>query len=209
MVDFLNHLFAQVTPLWGYIILFASAIVENLFPPIPGDTVTVLGAYLITTGRLGFWGVYFSTTLGSVIGFYIMFLIGRRFGLSFIQSPKRGKYFSPRRVEKVQKWFDSYGYWVIAANRFLSGTRSVVSLFAGIFRLNSAYVLLLSLLSALVWNGLLIYGGYQLGMNMDRITAIISQYNKIVIALTVLLIIYFVIKKMRKKSANDEVGAEE
>ncbi len=203
MVDFLNHLFAQVTPLWGYVILFVSAIVENLFPPIPGDTVTVLGAYLITTGQLGFWGVYFSTTLGSVVGFYAMFLLGRKFGLSFIQSPKRAKYFAPNRVEKVQKWFDTYGYWVIAANRFLSGTRSVVSLFAGIFRLNSGYVLLLALLSALVWNGLLIYGGYQLGMNMDRITDIISQYNKIVIGFTALFVIYFVIRKLRKKAINN------
>ena len=38
---------------------------------------------------------------------------------------------------KVEKWFADWGYWVIFANRFLSGTRSVVSIFAGLFHLNA------------------------------------------------------------------------
>ena len=43
-----------------------------------------------------------------------------------------------QRIEKIEVWFAKYGYWVIFANRFLSGTRSVISLFAGIFKLNGS-----------------------------------------------------------------------
>ena len=199
MVDFLNHVFSQVSPTVGYLVLFVSAFVENTFPPIPGDTVTVLGAYLITTGFLGFWGVYISTTTGSVIGFFTMYMIGRKFGRSFLHSEKRARFFDGHRIRKVEEWFNRYGYWVIAANRFLSGTRSVISLFAGIFNLKPLSVLLLSLLSAAVWNGALIYAGYQLGVNWERITGLISQYNKIVIVLTIVVAVYFIYRAYRKR----------
>ncbi len=202
MEEFLRSIFSQVDPTLAYGILLVSAFVENIFPPIPGDTVTVLGAYLITTEQLGFWGVYASTTIGSVIGFYTMFMIGRKFGPAFFDSRIGSRFFSSKHVDRVERWFDKYGVWVVAANRFLSGTRSVVSLFAGFFKMDGYTVLGLSLLSAAVWNGLLIYGGYQLGVNWKAITSILSQYNKIVIVLTLVLILFFIVRKMRKKSTS-------
>ena len=56
-------------PILAYLVLFISAFVENVFPPIPGDSVTILGAYLVGTGILNFWGVYLATTAGSLAGF--------------------------------------------------------------------------------------------------------------------------------------------
>jgi membrane protein DedA with SNARE-associated domain len=205
MIDYIENIISQVDPIIAYLILFASAFVENTFPPIPGDTVTVIGAYLITTGKLSFTGVWLSTTSGSVIGFFTMYLIGSKLGKEFVSNEKRAKIFGFERIEKIEVWFAKYGYWVIVANRFLSGTRSVISLFAGIFKLNWVWVLILASISALVWNGLLMYAGYVLGVNWENITAIISQYNKIVIILTVLLVggflIYkYILKKRVKKN---------
>lgn len=199
MDEFLKDIFGRISPQMGYVVLFISAFVENTFPPIPGDTATVLGAYLITTGFLGFWGVYISTTLGSVAGFFAMYLFGLRFGRGFIKSKLRRRLFKDEQIKKVEIWFSKYGYGIITANRFLSGTRSVISLFAGLFHLNWWRVLLLATLSALVWNGLLIYAGYQLGVNWQSITGIISQYNKIVIVITLLIIAYFIYRKYSKK----------
>lgn len=201
MIEYLNELFSHIDPLSAYLVLFVSAFVENTFPPIPGDTVTVLGAYLITTGYLDFWGVYFSTTFGSVLGFFTMYMFGYRFGRSFIKSRMRARYFSDQQIQKVEIWFARWGYWVIAANRFLSGTRSVISLFAGLFHLKWYTVLILATISALIWNGLLIYGGYLLGVNWQMISTIIGQYNKIVLVLTLVLIIAFVVRRQRKKKA--------
>lgn len=202
MFEYIDQILDQITPAMAYIILFFCAIIENVFPPIPGDTVTVIGAYLITTGKLGFWGVYISTSVGSLVGFFIMYVLGLKFGRSFVRSKFKSKIFSQEMFDKVESWFVKYGYWVILANRFLSGTRSVIALFAGFFHLDWYKVILLGLISALIWNGLLIYAGYLLGVNWEIITDIISQYNKIVIALTVIAIIIFVlIKKYRKKKA--------
>jgi len=209
MIDYIENLISQVDPLVAYLILFASAFVENTFPPVPGDTVTVIGAYLITTGHLSFTGVWLSTTLGSVLGFFVMYIVGYKLGRGFITSEKRAKIFDFDRIEKTEIWFSRYGYWVIAANRFLSGTRSVISLFAGIFKLRGYKVLLLATLSALIWNGLLMYAGYVLGVNWENIISVVSQYNKIVILITIIVIagflIYrFLIKKKKVSNGSDK-----
>jgi membrane protein DedA with SNARE-associated domain len=101
MLEALPHWLEQIDPLVAYIILMISAFVENVFPPIPGDTVTVIGAYLVSTGRLGFWGVYVSTTVGSVIGFFTMYLLGLKLGSRLLKTRWINKAFNPQRIEKV------------------------------------------------------------------------------------------------------------
>jgi membrane protein DedA with SNARE-associated domain len=80
MVEFIENIFNQINPFTAYIVLLISAFTENVLPPVPGDTVVVLGAYLVSIDKLDFWGVYISTTLGSVAGFGTMYFIGRYFG---------------------------------------------------------------------------------------------------------------------------------
>jgi len=204
MIEQLEQFLVSVDPLTVYLILFVSAYVENTFPPVPGDTVTVIGAYLMTVGRLSFWGVYLSTTAGSVLGFFTMYLIGTRLGPAFFRTGRRSRIFSEKHLEKVKQWFSNHGYWVVFANRFLSGTRSVVSIFAGFVHLNWMVVLLLATISALIWNGLLIYGGFLLGANWMMIKQIIGQYNTIVLTLTVIGIFSVLVWKFLIKREPDE-----
>ena len=204
MVEFIENIFNNISPAMAYFVLGISAFTENVLPPIPGDTVVVLGAYLVSIGKLNFWGVYISTTLGSVVGFMTMFLIGRKFGRSFINKRSRSKIFKEDEIRKVEIWFGKWGYWVIAANRFLSGTRSVISLFAGLFHLNILVVISLSLVSALIWNGLLLFAGLMVGNNWGLITDIISQYNKVLITLTVIIIGYLIYRKYSKNKSEKE-----
>jgi membrane protein DedA with SNARE-associated domain len=204
MIEFLENLFSGISPAMTYLILGISAFTENVLPPIPGDTVVVLGAYLVSIGQLNFWGVYISTTVGSVIGFVTMYYIGRRFGRSFIYKKSRAKVFKEEDIRKVEVWFGKWGYWVIVANRFLSGTRSVISLFAGLFHLNAIFVIGLSLVSALIWNGLLLFAGMLVGKNWSIISDIISQYNTILIVLTISIVGYVIYRKFYKKNSKEK-----
>jgi membrane protein DedA with SNARE-associated domain len=206
MVEYLENLFSQISPAMAYVILGLSAFTENVLPPIPGDTVVVLGAYLVSLGQLTFWGVYISTTIGSVIGFVTMYYIGRKFGRSFIYKKSRLKMFKEEDIRKTEIWFGKWGYWVIVANRFLSGTRSVISLFSGFFHLNAFFVIALSIVSAAIWNGLLLFAGMAVGKNWEIIMKIISQYNKVLIAVTVIVVGYIIYRKYYKNKSEDLKG---
>jgi membrane protein DedA with SNARE-associated domain len=198
MEKFLNALNALPDALI-YLLLGLSAFVENLFPPIPGDTITVFGAFLVGTGKLSFLGVYLATTAGGLLGFLALFwlagLLGRRF---FIE--KDYPFLKAEKIVKAEAWFDKYGFLLIALNRFLPGVRSAVSIAAGLARFSRTAVALLALLSCAVWNLIWILLGQTLGKNWDvveaRMSSLMTHYrNAVLIALGVLILILWLRKK--------------
>ncbi len=172
-----------------YLALGLSAFVENLVPPIPGDTITAMGAFLVGTGRLDFLGVYAATTLGSLAGFLTLFGIGTALGRRhFLERDYR--LFRARNILRAETWFRRYGYLLVALNRFLPGVRSAVSLAGGISGLRISLVSLLALLSCAVWNGIWIFLGFSLGSRWEQVekglTAIMGRYNRTVLVLGLL-----------------------
>lgn len=191
-----------------YLFLFVSSVLENLFPPIPGDTITVFGAFLVGIGKLDFFMVYAVTTLGSSIGFILLFYAGAFLEMEFFINT-RFKIFSSKKIIEAEKWFSRYGYYIVVLNRFLPGVRSVISIAAGISGLKGVKVFLLSLVSAMGWNFLWIYTGYTLGNNwnivQEKISIIIRNYN--IAAFAVLIIggvIYFSFKLIKRKRVNQD-----
>ena len=189
MQDMINTIIAFLLPmndLFLYLFLFASAVIENLFPPIPGDTITAFGAFLVGTGRLDYLLVYAVTTLGSVCGFVCLVLIGRLLGREYFIG-KDYRHLPAKRIVLAESWFRRYGYFVVLANRFLPGVRSVISLASGIARLSLPKVFALAIVSASIWNLIWIHTGYLLGDNWelvkDRMSTILRNYNTAVLAL--------------------------
>jgi len=193
--DQLMNWIMQLPSLSIYLFLGISAFVENVFPPVPGDTVTVFGAYLVGRGFVGFFGVYIATTIGSLVGFMTIYFLGLKLGRPFFEKPRVTKIFSLENLNKVEGYFNKYGLGVIAANRFLPGIRSIISIFGGIAKLKWWKVAIFALLSCSLWNGLLIYAGYLLGDNWKDIEFYLSRYNTIVLSIIGLLIIIFITYK--------------
>jgi len=100
-----------------YLFLGISAFVENLFPPIPGDTVTAFGAFLVGVGRLDFFLVYLSTTFGSLLGFMSLFWVGGYLGRRFFLE-RDYRFLKAEKIVRAEVWFRKYGYFVIALNRW-------------------------------------------------------------------------------------------
>ena len=190
--------FAQDNAYLAYTMLFISAYIENVFPPIPGDTVTSIGAYFVGTGNLNYFGVLISTTLGSVLGFMTLFLFAYWLEWKVIEK-YNFKWMQRSHIDKVQTWFQKYGYWVILFNRFLSGIRSVISFTAGLSKLRIVQVLLLSIISASIWNGLLISVGAFIGDHWENIVKYLKLYNQIIFAGLIIIalayLFYFLIYK--------------
>jgi len=182
-----------------YLLLGLCAFIENIVPPIPGDTVTILGGYLAGIGRLSPAGVVISTTAGSFAGFMVLFFVGKVLGQRLLAA-QRLYFFSRENLAKVSGWFVRFGYAVVLCNRFFSGARSVISLCAGMSHLQSVRVAILALISCLVWNMMLIVAGQKVGENWRHITAIIKQYNMVVLVLLGLLLITWGIRRCLAKA---------
>jgi len=177
-----------------YLLLFAFAIIEYLFPPFPGDTIMVFGAYLVVIGKLDLLVLYIITTLGSIIGFLILFLMGKCYGREFFLK-KNYRFFSKEAILQIERWFQRYGVALIAVNRFLSGARSAISLIAGISNMKLIITALAALFSSMTWNAILIFGGYFLGKNWHAVLTIVKRYNQFVVIVIILVFLFYLWKK--------------
>lgn len=196
------HTLTNMHDAWLYAFLFFSAVIENLFPPVPGDTITVFGAFLVGTGRLSFSLVFILTTVGSATGFLLLFMFGAFLEREFFLE-KDYRFFSAKSILSAEEWFRKYGYYVVAANRFLPGIRSVISLASGISGLSPLKVFLYCNLSAGVWNFIWIYTGYTLGNNWaqvkEKFMSIAGGYNTGAAIILVTAACIFIIKKVLER----------
>lgn len=196
---------SELSPIWIYLTIFFFAFVENIFPPSPSDMVIVIGGSLVGASDLHFVPVLIFATGGSLVGFLTAFSIGWQIDKRILHSGKI-KFLTVESIEKVENAFRKYGYFLIIANRFLPGTRAVISFFAGMSRLNIHYTVLLSAASALLWNTILISLGMIFGENIQKVDAFLNTYNQVVIILTVMVIAFLIIRyfvnKRKKKFQN-------
>ena len=191
----LERFFESLGAGWAYLFLFLSSLAENLFPPMPGDTVLLLGAVLVGKGKLAFGPVYASTTAGSVLGFMLCYAAGFKWGIRLFQRRSAGT-FSESNLRRVRMWFDAYGYGVLAVNRFLAGFRAVVAFAAGIVRMDARPVFLFALVSCLLWNGILIAAGIKVG---EHWSVVVQNYQRVMFGLLCLAVLIGWFKSYRKK----------
>ena len=190
--DILNQI-STFPPIWIYFTLFLFAFIENVFPPSPSDLVIVIGGTLVGAGSLSFILSLIFATLGSITGFMLMFYIGSTVDKKVIHSG-RFRFIPVNSIDKVEKWFRKYGYMVIVANRFMPGTRAVISFFAGISNLEPKKTMLLCFISAVAWNIIMLYLGFVFGDNVQLVDEYLTTYSNIVIVLTILVILFFIVR---------------
>ena len=163
-----------------YLSLGFSAFLENIFPPLPGDTIVLFGSFLVGIGRLSFLGAYLSTTAGSLVGFISIYFLGRYLGRRFFIE-RDYRFLKADDIIKAENWFRKYGYTIIVINRFIPGIRSVIALAGGVSGLDPLKVTILALISGGLWNFIWTILGYSLGSNWDTfqadVTKILWKYN--------------------------------
>lgn len=192
-------------PLWAYAAILTIAFGENVIPPIPGDMAIVFGGYLAGVGTLNFFVVVLLSTFGGALGFMAMYVIGYVIG-DALKDPCRFRWVTKDRIEQTERWLERWGYGLVAANRFLSGLRSVISLSVGVARVNPFYTAAFATLSALVWTTLIVYGGYAVGENWPAIGTYLRHYGRAVTAIALLLFLAVVLRKYLKTSRSGSGG---
>ena len=190
MEQFVNFL-ASLNPIWIYCVAGAIAYIEHVFPPSPSDVILVAAGSLAGLGRVDFTVLLIVSTIGSTAGFFTMYKIGDWFGVRILEAGKL-KYIPLEKVHKVEAWFKIYGYWIVVINRFLAGTRAVIAFFTGMSELSIWRTTILSSLSSLLWNFILLFAGRELGKNWKEISFYLETYGKVVSIFVILLILLFV-----------------
>lgn len=180
-----------VPPIGVYLIFFGIAYIENLIPPMPGDVIVAFGGYLAAEGLIGLFPVWSLTVVASVAGFMTMYWLGHRWGSQIEEN--RDSHFLLRFIDykyfaRGKKWMSRWGQGVVIANRFLAGTRSVISLTAGMSHLKITPTILSSLVSSVLWNTLLLAMGWVIRDNWQIIGEYLSNYGKIILGLIALFI---------------------
>ena len=179
--------------------LFFTAMIEYVFPPFPGDTVTLFGAFLAGTGIFPLFPIFLSIFLGSLLGTLMIYIAGQKLGRPYFQK-KNFRFFPVGHLRILHDWYERWGAWPIAINRFIPAYRSLFILAAGIAEMNVWKVMLFSSVSILLWNGIIMYVGWQIGSNWDYLLEIFKVYTiAVIIAITTLILVYLLVRKYRKK----------
>ena len=204
MIELLTDLVAwmeSLPPALMYLLILAIAYGENVVPPIPGDMIVVFGGYLAGKAALSLTGVIALSTIGGAAGFMTMYYLGLRLG-SAIMRPDKYRWLPKDQIATGQRWLNRWGYGLIAVNRFLSGTRSVISLVAGMARMPGQPVLIASSFSSLIWCALIAWLGYVVGDNWEVVAEYLAIYGRIIFWLVFAIVVsYAGYRIFRRKKA--------
>jgi membrane protein DedA with SNARE-associated domain len=184
----------------GLLLLFAASVIEYLFPPFPGDSVTLFGAVLITTYSWSFWLIVLATTSGSTLGAAIDYWLGAAAHRRGPPKTARGERLRAR-VEEVTARFKKHGELLIVVNRFLPGIRALFFYAAGYSGMRFWRVIALAAASALAWNLLLVLVGAGIGANFDELMALAERYTLAVSALLALIALLLTARWLLRRRA--------
>ncbi len=187
MSNWIIHLIAT-GGYWGIAFLM---FLENVFPPIPSEVIMGLAGIQVGQGKMDFGAVILFGTVGSTLGNYVWYLLGRLYGFQrlerFVGRWERWLTIDWEDVQRINGLFARHGGKIVFILRFMPAFRTIVSLPAGLFRMGTARFLLATFAGAAIWNVILAGAGYYLGRNF----AAIDDYVGPLATATVLLIVLF------------------
>jgi membrane protein DedA with SNARE-associated domain len=177
----------------GYAGIVFLMTLENIFPPIPSELIMPLAGYLAAGDSLVLWGAIAAGTLGSVAGAIALYYLGKRVGSERLKrfADRHGCWMAFRRsdIERSEHWFERRGALAVLFCRLVPGIRSLISVPAGIARMNFALFLLATAVGTAIWAAVLACAGYWLGRNFRTVEQWIGW---VTLAVMVVLVAWYV-----------------
>jgi membrane protein DedA with SNARE-associated domain len=191
---------------YGYVgILFLMAL-ESACMPVPSEIVMPFAGYLVATGdtSLSLIGVILVGSIGCTIGSIVAYVAGYYAGRPFIL--RFAKYFLIREKHLVsaEEWFEKYGDKATFIARLLPVIRTVISLPAGIAKMNFKKFVLYSFVGSVPWTATLAYVGYWLGANWEEVKGVFRYLDVMVVVAVVALLLWYFLRH-RPRNRNDAV----
>jgi len=182
----------------GYISVYVLMVMESMVFPIPSEAVMPFAGFLIAQKEFTFAGVILISTLGSITGSLASYYIGMYGGKPFIN--RYGKYFLLNNEHLIQSenFFKRHGQKTIFISRFIPIIRHLISLPAGISRMNIFKFSIYTIIGAGMWNAFLAVVGYKLRQNWDSVMKYSEVLDIFVLGLIILGLGIFIYKHIKK-----------
>lgn len=179
---------------FGYIGIFLLIMMENIFPPIPSEVILTFGGFLTTYTNMNVWGVIVAATIGSVTGAIILYIIGRILNaerLARLLDSRLGKLLRLNKedVVKAERWFLKHGNKAVFFCRFVPIVRSLISIPAGVAKMQLGPFVSLTVIGTFIWNIVLVFLGRLAGNAWETIAGYVDVYAMIAMTVFVLLAI--------------------
>jgi membrane protein DedA with SNARE-associated domain len=191
IVEYIGHM--------GYWGIFLLMFLESTFFPFPSEIIMIPAGYLAYKGEMNVYIVVLVGILGSVAGALFNYYLAVHFGRKFIL--KYGKYFfiKEETLDKLEAFFNKHGELSTFNGRLIPGIRQLISLPAGLARMNIAKFSLYSALGAGLWVIGLVALGYLLGSNEELISEYLRTATLITLISVVFITIFYVVRNKRRK----------
>lgn len=196
----------------GLIGVAALVALENVFPPIPSELVLLLTGFNVSETRFGYVGAVIFATLGSVVGAYFLYGIGRLLSEERLEAflAGIGRFVGLKKsdVHKGFRWFERHGSAVVLFGRLIPVVRSVVSIPAGAEKMPLVRFSVLTALGSLVWNAIWIAVGWGLGDQWKKAGSWgdYIQYGAVVLIAIALIAVIVRARRTSTSSTNSEVN---
>ena len=198
----------------NYPTIFFLMMLESTVVPVPSELVVSPAAYHAAGGYMNMWLVILFATLGADLGatinYVVAYYVGRPVIYRFANS-RLGHLclLNQEKVEKSEKYFDDHGKLATITGRLIPGIRHLISIPAGLAKMHYGHFLLYTTIGAGVWNIILAALGWYLHTIVpeDQLHDKLLEYGDYlkygIIAIVLLVVIYFVAKKQIKKLSKE------
>ncbi|HIH23423.1 TPA: DedA family protein [Candidatus Woesearchaeota archaeon] len=200
MLDFAIEWVVNIILFLGYPGIAILMVLESMIFPLPSEAVLPFAGYLVSEGSLNIWLVVLAATIGSVIGSWIGYEMGRFGGRPFLR--RYGKYFllNETHLDWTERWFRKYGEKTIFLSRLIPVVRHFISIPAGASGMNKPRFFFYTFTGAFAWNLFLTWCGVLMGQNWQQIARLSKPFEVIIMIVIVGLAAWFVFKEIEKRT---------
>jgi membrane protein DedA with SNARE-associated domain len=185
-----------------YAALAVIAATENIFPPLPADTVVAFGAFLAARGHATLVGAFLATWLGNVSGALLVYALGRRYGASHAQR-WLARFGNERSEQRLERMYAQRGIAALFLSRFIPGVRALVSPFAGAMRVPALRATLAIAVASGIWYGVVTWIAYNVGSDWDALQARLRSAGTtaalIAVGIAVVAVAWYLLRRRKAK----------
>src|SRR3989344_4210580 len=198
IVEYIINLIVQFMEILGYPGLLILMALESMIAPVPSEVVMPFAGFLIAEGKFTFLMVAIFSTLGSIIGSLISYWLGLFGGRKFVNNFGKYLLLDESHLDWTERWFERKGEKTIFISRFIPIVRHLISIPAGIGKMNLKKFILYTVAGALIWNMFLVYLGFKLKQKWELIHQYSSQLDIVAGIIFVIIIGYFIYRHVKQ-----------